>query len=44
MTDPVLSVRGLRTEFATRAGTVVAVDSVSFDVAAGEVLGVVGES
>jgi peptide/nickel transport system ATP-binding protein len=44
MTDPVLSVRGLRTEFATHAGTVVAVDSVSFDVAAGEVLGVVGES
>ncbi|MBV2358373.1 ABC transporter ATP-binding protein [Thalassococcus sp. CAU 1522] len=44
MSAPVLSVRNLRTEFETRAGTVTAVDGVSFDVGAGEVLGVVGES
>jgi peptide/nickel transport system ATP-binding protein len=42
--DPVLSVRNLRVEFPTRRGTLVAVDDVSFDIAAGEVLGVVGES
>lgn len=40
----VLSVKGLRVEFPTRRGTLVAVDDVSFDIAAGEVLGVVGES
>ena len=44
MTDPVLSVRGLRTEFETRAGRLTAVDGVSFDVGPGEVLGLVGES
>ena len=44
MTTPVLSVRNLRVEFPTRRGTLVAVDDVSFDIAAGEVLGVVGES
>jgi len=44
MPDPVLSVRKLRVEFPTRRGTLVAVDDVSFDIAAGEVLGVVGES
>mgnify|MGYP001210684550 CR=1 FL=1 len=44
MSDPVLSVRELRTQFETRAGTVTAVDRVSFDVGPGEVLGLVGES
>ena len=41
---PVLSVRGLRVEFATRRGVLAAVAGVSFDIARGEVLGVVGES
>jgi peptide/nickel transport system ATP-binding protein len=41
---PVLSVRNLRVEFPTRRGVLTAVDDISFDIAAGEVLGVVGES
>jgi peptide/nickel transport system ATP-binding protein/oligopeptide transport system ATP-binding protein len=41
---PVLSVRGLRTVFRTRAGEVHAVNDVSFDLARGELVGVVGES
>ncbi len=41
---PLLEVRNLRVEFPTRRGTLVALDDVSFSIAAGEVLGVVGES
>lgn len=44
MPDPLLQVRNLRVEFPTRRGTLVALDDVSFDIAPGEVLGVVGES
>jgi peptide/nickel transport system ATP-binding protein len=43
-TPPVLEVRDLRIEFPTRHGSLVAVDGVSFSIAPGEVLGVVGES
>lgn len=42
--QPILSVRGLRTEFHAAAGVSVAVDDVSYDVAAGETLAIVGES
>ena len=44
MTTPLLEVRHLRVEFPTRRGTLVALDDVSFDIAPGEILGVVGES
>jgi peptide/nickel transport system ATP-binding protein len=44
MTAPVLSVRNLRVEFATRRARLLALDDVSFDIAKGEILGVVGES
>ncbi|WP_458790179.1 ABC transporter ATP-binding protein [Yoonia sp. MH D7] len=41
---PVLDVQGLKTVFKTRAGEVHAVNDVSFNLKAGELLGVVGES
>ena len=44
MTEPVLSVRNLKVEFVTRRDTLRAIDGVSFEIAKGEVLGVVGES
>jgi peptide/nickel transport system ATP-binding protein len=44
MTTPVLQVRHLRTSFGGGAREVVAVDDVSFEVGAGEVVGIVGES
>ncbi|WP_375779774.1 ABC transporter ATP-binding protein [Bradyrhizobium sp. ma5] len=44
MTQPVLSVRNLEVEFVTRRAILRAINGVSFDIAKGEVLGVVGES
>ncbi|MGO4835691.1 ATP-binding cassette domain-containing protein, partial [Rhizobiaceae sp. 2RAB30] len=41
---PTLSVQNLRVEIPTRRGVLVAIDDLSFDIAPGEVLGVVGES
>jgi oligopeptide/dipeptide ABC transporter ATP-binding protein len=44
VSNPVLSIRGLTTEFVTPAGVVKAVNDVSWDLRPGETLGVVGES
>ncbi len=44
MTGPLLKVRDLATHFVTRFGVAKAVDGVSFDVHAGEIVGLVGES
>ena len=44
MPSPLLEVKNLRVEFPTRRGTLVALDDISFDIAPGEILGVVGES
>src|SRR5678816_2730852 len=41
---PLLEVSNLRVEFPGRRGTLVALDDVSFSIAPGEILGVVGES
>jgi oligopeptide/dipeptide ABC transporter ATP-binding protein len=42
--EPLLQVRGLVTSFTTRSGVVRAVTGVDFQVARGEILGLVGES
>src|SRR6201990_2715381 len=44
MSEPLLKVEHLRVEVPTRRGVLTAIDDVSFDIAPGEILGVVGES
>ena len=44
MADPVLSIRNLCVEIPTRHGILKPVDGVSYDIAKGEILGIVGES
>ena len=44
MSSALLEVSHLRVEFPTRHGTLVALDDISFEIAPGEILGVVGES
>jgi len=44
MTEPLLSIQGLRTQFHTTDGVVHAVDGLSLDIEPGTTLGIVGES
>ncbi|ELZ95959.1 dipeptide/oligopeptide/nickel ABC transporter ATP-binding protein [Haloferax mucosum ATCC BAA-1512] len=44
MTDPLLRIEDLHTQFGTDSGTVHAVDGVSLTVERGEIVGIVGES
>ena len=44
MTDPVLQAQDLKVEFPTRRGSLIAVDGISLEIEAGEILGLVGES
>ena len=44
MSEPILSIRGLRTTFRTPYGVFPAVDGVDIEVSKGETLGIVGES
>ena len=44
MNNKLVQIKNLKTHFYTEAGTVKAVDDISFDIYNGEVLGIVGES
>ncbi|MDP3342439.1 ABC transporter ATP-binding protein [Frigidibacter sp.] len=44
MTAPLLSVQNLTVDFTTRSGMVHVLEDVSFDIGAGEIIGIIGES